>query len=211
MRINHCFLAFACLFILGCGGPAVTFEHPQPMDVKDEDHFPKKMLGQYLSMLDSSVITITDKTITRGFNMKYVMHRRELDTMQHCMLINDTLFNKKTNEKICIVTINDTLYSPYHLQDTLFCISDKNLLRKDKGYYFLNLQYYSGWEVQKLEYTRGKLCLCSIGDLEEIRNLKAITENTGDSSLQFDPDKKQLRKFLKSKGFSKKEEFVKLR
>ena len=211
MKKNNCFLILFFLFIVSCDGPAVTFEHPQPLDVKDEDHFPKNLIGRYLSIVDSSLITITDHAVTRGFNMKYVVSRKELDTMKHCVLLKDTLFNKKTNEKICVVTIDDTLYSPYRLQDTLFLISDKNILRKDRGYYFLNMQYHSGWEVQKLEYAQGKLCLCSIADLEEIRSLKSITENTSDSLFQFDPDKKQLRKFVKSKGFSKKEEFVKLK
>ncbi len=169
------------------------------------------MIGKYLSISDSSIITVTEKAITRGFNMKYVMCKKDLDTMTCCYLQKDTLYNKRTNERICIVVINDTLYSPYHLQDTLFCISDKHILRKDKGYYFLNMKYYQGWEVQKMEYSRGKLYLCSIADVEEINNLKEIMEARGDSLIQFDPDKKQLHKFLRSKGFGKKEELVKLR
>jgi hypothetical protein len=211
MKLKHSFFLFFSVFFIGCDGPTVTFEHPQPADATDQQHFPKNIIGQYLSLLDSSVITITDMAITRGFNIKYIMCKRELDTMKHCILINDTLFNKKTLEKICIVNINDTLYSPYHLQDTLFLISEKNKLRKDKGYYFLNMQYLSGWEVQKLDYGKKKLSICSISDLQEIKDLKEITENKGDSLVQFDPDKRQLRKFIKSKGFSKKEEFVKLK
>jgi hypothetical protein len=211
MNLKHSFFIFFSLFIISCDGPTVTFEHPQPVDVSDQLHFPKNIIGQYLSLLDSSVITITDLAITRGFNIKYIMCKKELDTMKHFILINDTLFNKKTLEKICIININDTLYSPYHLQDTLFYISEKNKLRKDKGYYFLNMQYLSGWEVQKIDYGKKKLSICSISDLQEIEDLKEITENKGDSLVQFDPNKKQLRKFIKSKGFSKKEEFVKLR
>jgi hypothetical protein len=211
MNTKHYFLLFFSAVIISCGGPAVTFEHPQPIDATDQPHFPQNIIGQYISLLDSSVITITDLAITRGFNIKYIMCKKELDTMKHCTLVKDTLFNKKTQEKICVININDTLYSPYHLQDTLFCISDKNILRKDKGYYFLNMQYHSGWEVQKLEYGKTKLSLCSISDLQEIEDLKEITEHTGDSLVQFDPDKKQLRKFVKSKGFSKKEQFVKLK
>jgi hypothetical protein len=210
MSPKHTFFLFFSLLIIGCDGPAVTFEHPQPADAGDQHHFPKNIIGQYLSLLDSSVITITDLSITRGFNIKYIMCKKELDTMKHCILIKDTLFNKKTLEKICVININDTLYSPYHLQDTLFCISEKNKLRKDKGYYFLNMQYLSGWEVQKLDYGKKKLSICSISDLQEIEDLKEITESKGDSLVQFDPDKKQLRKFIKSKGFSKKEEFVKI-
>jgi hypothetical protein len=211
MKIKIFYSMLSCLLFFSCDGPTVLFEHPQPLDVKDMDHFPKSINGQYLSLADSSVLTITDKAIARGFNIKYVMCKKELDTMKYCTLIKDTLFNKQTNEKICVVTINDTLYTPYHLQDTLFYISDKNILRKDKGYYFLSMQFHKGWEVQKLEYTGRRLCLCSIANMEEIENLKAITDADDDSLFQFDPDKKQLRKFLKSKGFGKKEEFVKLK
>ncbi len=211
MNRKHFFLFSFIILMASCGGPAVTFEHPQPMDAADQLHFPKKLTGQYLSLLDSTVITITDLAITRGFNIKFIMCKRELDTMKECILIKDTLFNKTTKEKICVIMINDTLYSPYHLQDTLFCISDKNILRQDKGYYFLNMKYHTGWEVQKLESSRIKLSLCSISDLQEIDDLKEITDSNGDSIVQFDPDKKQLRKFIKSKGFSKKEEFVKLK
>jgi hypothetical protein len=211
MSIRYYFFLFFSTLIISCDGPAVTFEHPQPIDASDQPRFPKNVTGQYLSLLDSSVITITNMAITRGFNIKYIMCKKELDTMKQCTLIKDTLYNARTREKICVININDSLYSPYHLQDTLFCISDKHLLRKDKGYYFLNMQYRSGWEVQKLEYGKTKLSICSISDLQEIEDLKEITESTGDSVVQFDPDKKQLRKFIKSKGFGKKEEFVKLR
>jgi hypothetical protein len=204
------FLVFAC--ITSCDGPLVTFDSPQPIDAKDQLHFPKHLIGKYLSRLDSSIITISDSVITRGFNIKYVMCKKELDTMKQCILQADTLFNKHTNEKICIININDTLYTPFRLQDTLFFISEKGILRKDKGYYFLNMKYREGWEVQKLEYAKGKLNLCSISDITEIENLKQLSEDSKDSaSLQFNPDKKQFRKFIKSKGFSKKEEFVKLK
>jgi hypothetical protein len=211
MRVKYFFLLFCSILLVCCDGPAVTFEHPQPIDAVDQLHFPKNVIGQYISLLDSSVITITDMAITRGFNIKFIMCKKELDTMKQCTLIKDTLFNKRTLEKICVININDSLYTPYHLQDTLFCISNKHILRKDKGYYFLNMQYHSGWEVQKLECAKAKLILCSISDLQEIEDLKEITENNSDSLIQFDPDKKQLRKFIKSKGFSKKEEFRRLR
>ncbi|HET6227304.1 MAG TPA: hypothetical protein VFF27_13555 [Bacteroidia bacterium] len=203
------FLFFVC--IVSCEAPLVTFELPQPLEAKDQPRFPKNLIGKYLSTLDSSIITITDSVISRGFNIKFVMCKKELDTMKQCVLQADTLFNKLTNEKICIINIRDTLYTPFHLQDTLFFISEKGILRKDKGYYFLNMKYREGWEVQKLEFAKGKLNLCSISDIAEIEDLKQITENATDSSLQFNPDKKQFRKFIKSKGFSKKEEFIKLK
>lgn len=197
--------------MVSCDGPAVTFELPQPLGVKDEKYFPKKLIGKYRSKLDSTIITISDSVITRGFNIQYVMCKKELDTMKHCFLLKDTLFNKITNEKICIINIHDTLYAPFRLQDTLFRISDKGILRKDKGYYFLNMKYRSGWEVQKLELLKGKLRLSSISELSEIEDLKQLTEGTKDSLLQFNPNKDEFRKFVKSKGFCKKEELVKLK
>ena len=130
MRIQYFFLVLIFVFIVSCEGPLVTFESPQPLEVKNQDHFPQQVIGKYLSLLDSSIITISDKVISRGFNIKFVLCKKDLDTMKHCFLKKDTLFNNLTSEKICIVMINDTLYTPFHLQDTLFLISDKNILRK---------------------------------------------------------------------------------
>lgn len=211
MKISFFYSLLLCIFLFGCDGPTVTFEHPQPLDIPNLKQFPKKITGKYLSLSDSSIVTITDQAISRGFNIKFVMCKKALDTAKNCLLKNDTLYRSDTKEKNFVVNINDTLYIPYPLQDTLFYISNKNILRKDKGYYFLNMLYNNGWEVQKLEYKNGKLCLCSIADREEIESLRAIAEINADSAaLQFDPDKKQFHKFLKAKGFSKKEEFRKL-
>ena len=213
MKIRYFHSLFTLIFIgiAGCNSPAVTFELPQPLDAKNEVHFPKRLIGKYRSISDGSIITISDSAITRGFNIRFVMCKKELDTMKQCVLAHDTLYNKVTQEKLCIVTINDTLYTPFRLQDTLFVISEKGILRKDKGYYFLNMKYHTGWEVQKLEYRRGKLNLCCISELSEIESLIQITENAKDSILQFNPDRKEFQRFVKSKGFSKKEEFVKIR
>ena len=211
MKRFICFFIAASFCFSGCEGPAVLFERPQPVDIKDEPCFPKTLTGSYLSLADSTVLTIADNFITRGFNIKYVMTKKELQTMKECILRKDSLYNTATNEKICVININDSLYTPYHLQDTLFIISEKNKLRKDKGYYFLNLEYHNGWEVQKIESGKGKLVLSFISDLQEINNLKELTKITDDTLVKFNPNKDQFRKFIKSKGFSKKEEFVKLR
>lgn len=211
MSLHRFFLFCFSICITSCDGPVVTFEIPQPLGIKNETAFPSKLIGKYLSKIDSTIITISDSIISRGFNIKYVMCRKELDTMKHFVLQKDTLYNKQTQEKLFIVCIRDTLYTPFHLQDTLFRISENGILRKDKGYYFLNMKYRSGWEVQKLELVKGKLNLSSISELSEIENLKQLTEDSKDSLLQFSPDKKEFRKFVKSKGFSKKEEFVKLK
>ncbi len=211
MRMYRFFLFCFLICIAGCDGPVVTFELPQPLGVNNEITFPKKLIGKYLSKSDSTIITISDSVITRGFNIRYVMCKNELDTMKECILQKDTLYNKRTQEKLFIVCIRDTLYTPFHLQDTLFRISEGGILKKDKGYYFLNMKYRSGWEVQKLELIKGKLNLSSISELSEIESLKELTDDSRDSLLQFNPDKNQFRKFVKSKGFSKKEEFVKLK
>ncbi len=211
MKKIACLFIAVSLFISACEGPSVLFKQPQPVDMKDEPCFPKILTGRYLSLTDSTVLTVEGNLITRGFNIKYVMTKKELQSLKDCILKKDSLFNKSTNEKICIININDSLYTPYHLQDTLFLISEKNILRKDKGYYFLNLQFHEGWEVQKIEYGKGKLVLSFISDLKEINDLKEITEVTDDTLVKFNPNKDQFRKFIKSKGFSKKEEFVKLR
>ena len=94
--------------------------------------------------------------------------------------------------------------------DTLFNISADNVLKKFKGYYFLNNRYKdSSWEVKKLSLKKGVLTVGSVSDNDDIQKLKEITETTADTtSTNFTLSRKQFKKFVKQDGFSKQETFI---
>ena len=98
----------------------------------------------------------------------------------------------------------DTIKLHVRQADTLFLLSDSNVLKKFKGYYFLNYRADKNtWWVQKLSLTKGVLTIGNITDSAAISHLKQLTESPQDTtSLPFSPTKKQFKRFLQSKGFS---------
>jgi hypothetical protein len=87
------------------------------------------------------------------------------------------------------------------------------VLKKFKGYYFLNTRRSdTSWEVKKLSLSRGTLRVGFIGNAEEIRQLKELTESTADTaSTYFSLTRKQFRKFIRHNGFSEAERFTRMK
>jgi hypothetical protein len=75
-----------------------------------------------------------------------------------------------------------------------------NVVRKFKGYYFLNKRYDKEcWEVKKIELSKGQLVVSSISTKQDIENLKTITESMQDTvaPYKFATTKKQFKEFIK--------------
>jgi hypothetical protein len=118
------------------------------------------------------------------------------------------------NSKEVVKRNGDSIITHVHYIDTLFQINYDNVVRKFKGYYFLNKRYdKESWEVQKMKLSKGKLMISSISDKNDIESLKTITESSEDTvaPYNFTASKKQFKEFLKNNGFSDSETFVKLK
>ena len=210
--MNQSKLIFILVFLtcLSSCEPRVTFTLPQPADVNNLSKFPKRLQGKYLNPIDNSMLSIDDKIIQRIFDYDYKFHMNELDSTQQ--LSGDTIIDLKTNEKIKIKRDADTLITHIHRIDTVFKIDYDNVVRKFKGYYFLNKRYdKESWEVKKIQLTKGQLLLSTISTENNIKNLIQITESPEDtvSPYKFAPTKKQFKEFVKTEGFSDIEIFVK--
>lgn len=189
--------------------PSVTFEEPQPKNEKNLSSFPKKLQGDYLSLSDSSKITIEAKTILRIYDFNQTFHPNQLDNTMR--ISGDTLIDIDTNERTVLKRNGDSLISHFHSVDTLFQISEEAILKKFRGYYFLNFSYHEdGWEVKKLQYKKEKLTISSISQKEDIENLKSIMESDQDTVIpyKFKASKRQFKEFVKNDGFTDSEIFV---
>jgi hypothetical protein len=208
--------AIALLITLfACGNKeeaSVIFSEPQPVETENLSQFPKRLVGQYRSPADNSILSIQDKLISRIYDYDQRIPMAQLDsTLQ---LSGDTLINLKTNDKTVIKREGDTLVIHNHYIDTVFQINYYNVVRKLKGHYFLNERYDEGsWEVKKLDLTRGKLTIGRISSNPEIETLKAITETQKDTifPLKFVLSKKQFKDFIKKDGFGDSETFMKVK
>jgi hypothetical protein len=192
--------------------PPVTFNEPQPVDTDNLSKFPKRLQGKYLSLSDSSFLVVNEKLIQRIYDLDQMMHTNQLDS--NSQLSGDTLINLVNNSKEVVKRNGDSIITHVHYIDTLFQINYDNVVRKFKGYYFLNKRYdKESWEVQKMKLSKGKLMISSISDKNDIESLKTITESSEDTvaPYNFTASKKQFKEFLKNNGFSDSETFVKLK
>jgi hypothetical protein len=201
--------AFIILTSLFACEPAVTFNEPQPSDTDNLSKFPKRLQGQYMSLADNSMLSIDDKLIQRIYDYDYKVHRSQLDSTSR--LSGDTIIDLETNEKTIIRRDGDSLITHVHYIDTLFQMDYDNVVRKFKGYYFLNTRCdKSSWEVKKIQLAKGQLVISIISTKFDIENLKEITETATDTvpPYKFSATKKQFKEFVKNDGFSDKETFV---
>lgn len=95
--------------------------------------------------------------------------------------------------------------------DTLFDVKRGDILRKYKGHYFLNQQVSTNsWRVITLAKIGNGLSLGTISTKDDLSNLRTVTETKSDTIFSFRPTKKEMKKFLKDKGFSHQDTFIKV-
>ncbi len=197
------------LFFSSCE-PSVSFNEPQPTDTKRLNEFPRKLQGEYLNKDGNPFLKISDKLILRIYDYGQKAHKNQLDTT--VKIIGDTLIDLSDSSKYFIRFEGDSVVILYHSEDTLFYISNLNVLKKFKGYYFLNVGDANYWYVNKLYLSKGILSINSISTKDEINNLREITETTSDTtSYNFKPTKTQFKKFIKQDGFKASEYYVRLK
>ena len=189
--------------------PPVTFDDPQPTNTDNLSEFPNRLQGHYLSSADSSALIIDVKTVQRIYDFDYKIHPSQIDT--NSRLSGDTIINLTTNTREIVKRDGDSLVTHINYIDTLFQIDYDNVVRKFKGFYFLNKRLdKDSWEVKKIELSKGQLIVSSISSKEDIENLKAITESAQDTvaPYNFAATKKQFKQFVISKGFTDSEKFI---
>ena len=128
--------------------------------------------------------------------------------------VNDSATLSIDKNLIAKIYINkDTIPNEKYI-DTLLYLPEGNVLKKFRGYYFLNsLTHTNSWEVKKLKLKDGILMINEISSDEEITNLEKMTETHRDTLIPFKikPTKKQFKEFIKVNGFSDGETYIRLK
>jgi len=211
IKSKNCFLLLMCLLVFQCCTPPVQFGEPQPTGENNLDAFPDKLQGQFLNVADSSVLTIGKDLMVQHYHSLIAESRKDLDTLYK--LVNDsTIVNRDTNDSTRVMVTADTVRGYIDVYDTLFHISEKNVLRKFKGYYFLNVAYSESWEVQMLNLSNQKLSLGKIPSKEGMEKIKSISEAAVDTSKgNVELTKDEFKEFIKQGGFYITSEFVRVK
>jgi hypothetical protein len=207
-KLNYILTIIAMTSLFSCE-PPVTFTEPQPADTDNLTKFPDRLQGRYVSSEGNSTLIVSDKLIQRIYDYDTKVNVKQLDS--NYTVSGDTVTDIKTKEKRTLKREGDTLYDHVHSVDTLFQMSFDNVVRKFKGYYFLNTrQDKESWSVRKLDLSKGQLTISSISKKLDLDNLKAVTESPQDTTTQtnFKATKRQFKEFIKNDGFSDSETFT---
>lgn len=199
-----------CTFLFNSCEPVATFDKPQPEIVKSLTSFPERLQGKYLAADQASIVTISDKLITRHYDFDFKEHKDSIRSPYK--IVDDTLVNLTYGTKEIVTFECDTVIQHANWKDTLFNISTENVLKKFKGYFFLNTRFSDhAWEVKKVSLKKGMLTFGSISDIDDLQKLKGITETNSDTISQpFTLPRRQFKKFVKQNGFSKQETFSRI-
>jgi hypothetical protein len=188
--------------------PEVRFLEPQPISKKNLQSIPKDYWGKYMSKVDSSILTIDSRIIIQekfGFSKTSIKEmQQELDTT----IQDDTQIKFGTNWTINIKIKGDSALISSFLIDTIFQITESQLLRTFKGYLFLNYKDMdSTWRVKTLKLENGLLDFGSLVNVNQIDTLRTVTrivtsmDSTSNRVNHYDlnPKRKELKEILKQK------------
>jgi len=201
--------SFIVIFSYSCQ-QGVTFTEPQPINTKNLKKIPKKIQGEYLSLSDNSILKIDNKYIKRIYKSSTKIHIKDLDS--NLIRSGDSLLNIQTNDKYFAKINGDSLICSMNSIIILFELNNENILKKFKGYYFINTYYgENNWKVRKVKLSKNELIISQIKSEEEIKNLQEIIENPDDTITKksFSPTKKEFKNFIENNGFNDNEIFIK--
>ena len=202
------------VILIGCDPvmqQVAIFKEPQPAGKEKLDAFPGKLQGRYVSEDQSSIITIDDKTVTRTMDYDVKLNRHDLDS--GLVLKADTLYDTQSHSAAKAIVMGDTVIAHYHTVEQVFAVSDSGVLKKMKGYYFLNTRSQANaWSVTAVGLRKGSLSFRGIYSDSSINKLEEITETKLDSvTTTLKPSRREFRRFIREDGFELGEVFTRVK
>ncbi len=196
----------------------VKFESPQPLNVKEIKSFGKEVQGVYTKFSNpNKSLIIHPEYITTELHLKMRSARLGivLDSNTKVDINNDSAliayFEKKD---IHIKLDGDTIVYNYRLLDTLFYISEENILKKYKRNYFLNYKFDTTyWRVKKTKVRGDTLSFGEIFPTDSLLHYDYASIDTAAhqktaKAYILSPSKSEFKKLLRSKAFSTTEKYV---
>ncbi len=175
------------LFLTSCltSESPIIFDTPQPEGVVNEKYFPEILIGTYLDPQDSTLLSITNGYLITSSDSNYSGLLSDSDGLDKTIYKKDTSFSWVGVKRKSDFTIKgDSLFEHWIYIDTIFRFK-KNIIRKFKGYYFLNTQVGARpqWYVRKVGLTKNGLILgwiseADLTELVEVAFLPLDTTNT---------------------------------
>jgi hypothetical protein len=196
------------------------FTASQPKDGQTLGAFPAYVRGNYFAKDTESILTIDSNSVTRVYDFDMKCYK---DSLPETFKVHgDTLAiyfpeDGSTDYRKITYLPDGTFIFHEHFVDTLFKISEFEVLKMQKGHLFLNdkIQTDSNmfiWEVQKLSYTDGLVSLYYADSPEDISKIEDIsTRNKADRFFDYLPKVGHFKVFSDDEDFEKTDSFYKMR
>ena len=208
-------LAFAIFLIFMSCEDSIKFQQPQPSNKNNLNKIPRRLRGTYISIPGSTYLTVNDLGIIKWLNLEVKTIKDSIDIdIDSVKIIKQRpgrihVVDDKYDLKLSFFP-DDSVLVQYSYRDTLFRISDRNILRRFKGHYFLNYQKTKNqWQVRRLTLKNNDLSFSKVKVHEDIEELKEITQiveiKPGSGKVleyKLNPSRKELKQLMKS-NFSK--------
>ena len=204
-------LIFILVIFTSCDN-LVRFESPQPTGQREEKAISNKLIGQYRSLNDSTLLTITSSEIVRTVDWKTVLHISKVDSVTRASIHGDTTFYETNGQaKFVFEVRGDSLFHSIDYKDTLVSLRGGDKVRKLKGYFLLNrLTTNEEWIVSKIGRTKDGVVIGTISNKEALGKLRELTNTDSDTVYNFNPTRRQMKQFARDNGFGDDERFIKL-
>jgi len=208
---------FLALTFLACE-PEVSFTEPQPSELGESSKFKNKFRGKFLCVEDSSILRIDKTSIIQKWHFEVETERDSIIDIKKG--IGSFKYDSE-DEDLKITANEDSTHFVIDYKKTIFDLSNSNVLKYDKGIYFLNDKKTSStWDVKILHFNEDGVLLLRDLDLnkEDLEKLKTITEVEVEKDVDGDiteyklqPTRKELKEILNSGFFEAGEEFIRIR
>ena len=204
----------ALILLIGCG-PYIWFKVPQPENAINLNAFPENVLGKYTSVYDTSILRVKTNQIIKEYRENLILSKLEFREEVGDTISEDTSFVFNDNWDITIQSVGDSIRIISSKDEVVFQISEYQLLRYYKKYYFMNFKDSNDyWKVKILRIEGDTLEFDNILTEDDLRFIKKITtiEIYSDSindekEYLLKPTKRELKKILKRRMCGEK--FVK--
>ncbi|RUA23985.1 MAG: hypothetical protein DSY76_08580 [Bacteroidetes bacterium] len=208
------------LLLLSCNpSDRVKFEEPQPANIKESTGFRTLRQGRYINVkTPKKEVEIKKNMITtrRTFHLKKNRNNIEISKMADVDRQNDSAMIShfsKLGAKVKIM--GDTIYLWQTVTDTFFRINEHNILKHYKRSYYLNFEDKDGfWEVYRIKFHGDTLLFGEITPTDTLltydyTRVDSVNGHPNVKEYVLHPDKKELRKLMRSNAFKVTEKYIK--
>lgn len=201
-------LALVSLFSVSCN-ERISFDEAQPAQARTLSEIPEKYQGNYFDHDDSTFIVINSHTVVENEIIEVAEPVNEIleniDDDDFVKIVSQTDSEIKVsiwgNEVQTFQLRNDSIFGLLTLPDTLFSLTQNDVIKSSKDYDYLNIINSKGdYYIRKVSLQDDLLTIYELKAIEDIIDIKKIDRPDTSSVKGLKPTNRQFKK-LDNEGF----------